>query len=274
MNDAPLTNDIVLETLALSGWVASKDGNRTILRHPANTNGYIVIDWVLMAVAYCVNRWSEASVSRLLQKYSTSSEGFTTLRLLSAESGAISDMNNPGRHFTSLPKLFKAMDARVAAGEGTSAVFGYVWHAIDGLDEWSWVLIEWQEHDTLLHDFEAAVSALKEARDLGNDVTAKRAQNTVDFLTRARLSDRWLKVGSLTQNGWQWFTEASLLSEAAIMKLDYEVEFDRARCWAVNCDFEESLSWRLMYTGHFVSEMHRVYKRHKELHPDCEGNIR
>jgi hypothetical protein len=275
MNDAPLTNDIVLETLALPGWVASKDGNRTILRHPANTNGYIAIDWVLMAVAYCANSWPEASVTTLLQKWSeTAVDTFNCLRLLGAESSAISDMKNPGRHFTLLSKLFRAMDARIEDGQGTSAVYGYVWHELNGRDTWSWVLIEGEQDNATLIAFEAAVAALKKARELGNKVSAKRAQNMIDFLTRASLSDQWLKVGSLTQAGWQWDADASLLSEDALLDLGYDDELGMIRCWAGNCNFEQSTMWRLGYTGHFVSEMHLAYLRHKEIHPNCEGDIR
>lgn len=269
---ALLTNDIVLETLALPDWVAEAKGNRTILTHSLNTNGYIAIDWELQAIAYCSHTWSEEGVTELLERYGQTAQwDFNVLRLLGAEGCAIGVMKNPQRQFASLPKLFRAMDARSQSGQGTSAVYGYVWFDSDGSSKWCWVLIEWDEKDKVLKEFEAAVAALKETRNLGNEVSAKRAQNVIDFLTRAALSDHWLKVGELTQNGWQWLLDASPWS---VGELGDDVDTNRVRCNGAGCEFAESIMWQLGYTGEFVAKMHGAYEQHKEFHPECMGDVR
>lgn len=266
---ARLTNDTVQETLALD-WKAEKSGNRMILTHDDLPHGHIVIDFELRALVYTSNSASADEINdRLETEGKTAEKDFNVLRLLSAEGSAISDMKDPRRAYKSPFDLFKAMDNRASAGEGSSTVFEFHNHNLNGTVDVRWILVEWDEENKVLNDLEAALTELTDSKKRGNKVSERRARNKVYFLTRQVFIDRVLKVGELTQGGWIWL-------EALLDQNDawYDMEsFAYGYVWCDRCKTVSHPSWWGNDKGDYLNTMRRIYDKHLNEDPKCDGKL-
>lgn len=260
--------------LALS-WEIEHKVNRTFLTRADLPVGVIIIDWEREAIIYSHKK--SLDIESRIQSYS-SEENFNAIRLLEAESNAISDIIRRMCCHEDLNNLFQALDDLRKRNGSPTSIFAFAGRGLSGALEYHYALIRFNETTGFQAHTELneAILLLESSKRMLDEIGLKRAKNKISFIVgNPGIYHQVIEIARLRDGiGFSWDENATFLSPGQIGIYGDDAEYSSFNCIDPSCGFRSyPESWQLGFHGGFVAACHRAWQAHKDDHPHCTSPL-